>query len=117
MDPLENKIRENYQQQKREDEKSIPDFNSMLHEEKQRQPSYAFLRMAALVAGLLILLSYYFFKTGSTAEQPLKIQALNIQMPTQPLLNKSFDAVYIWNWKAPTDKLTADARKLLKTGS
>jgi hypothetical protein len=117
MDLLENKIREIYQQQKREDEKSIPDYTSMLYKEKRQQPSYAFLRMAALVAGILILLSYYFFRTGNTAEEAVRIQPINIHMPTQPLLNKSFDAVYIWNWKAPTDKLTADARKLLKTGS
>jgi len=122
MDPLENKIRENYQERKREDEKSIPAFETFLKTKDQiKRPlqSYLFVKVAASVIGATILLSYYFFSTSSHSKQLVETQPININLslPSQSLLKENFDAGYIWKWKAPSDKLMEDAKKLLKSGS
>jgi len=122
MDQLENKIRENYQERKREDEKSIPAFDTFLKNQEQIKrpvPSYLFLKVAASFIGAAILLSYYFFSNSSHTKQLVVAQPINIKLslPLQSFLNKSLDAGYIWKWKAPTDKLMEDSKKLLKSGS
>jgi hypothetical protein len=122
MDPLENKIRENYQAQKREDEKSIPAFETFQkNKEHIKRPvqSYLFVKVAASVIGATILLSYYFFSTSSHSKQLVETETknINLSLPSQSLLNGNFDAGYIWKWKAPSDKLMEDSKKLLKSGS
>jgi quinol-cytochrome oxidoreductase complex cytochrome b subunit len=120
MDPLEKKAHELYQQKKREDEKSIPGFSIFRDKLEQgktiKKHSWFFLKAAASVVLVVGAVSYYFFSSRKppteTANYPLNI---NQPLPTQPLLDKSINAEYIWNWKAPTDQLLEDATNSLLT--
>jgi quinol-cytochrome oxidoreductase complex cytochrome b subunit len=120
MDPLEKKVHELYQKQQREDEKSIPGFSIFRDKLKQKKTikkhSWFLLKVAASVAIVVGAVSYYFFYSrkppNEAANYPLNI---NQPLPTQPLLDKSINAEYIWNWKAPTDQLLQDATKSLIT--
>ena len=120
MDPLEKKISELYQQRKREDEKSMPGFDAFRNELEKPQAvkySWFFLKIAASVVLIVAAGSYYFFSSRKPAKETVKIYPVNINqiLPTQSLLDKSVNAGYIWNWKAPTDQLLEDATKSLKT--
>src|SRR5260221_13380755 len=118
MDPLENEIKEIYRQRKREDEKSIPAFNTFLvKKELLRRPlrSYTLLKVAASVTGAIIFLSYYFFGVSKHAKPTVEThpEIINQSLPSQSLLNESFGDGYIWHWKAPSDKLMENAKKLI----
>src|ERR1019366_7657390 len=121
MDPLEKKVHEFYQQEKKEDEKSIPGFDTFLKIPEQVQKhvkhSYFFLKVAASVVLVLASGSYYFYNSRRPAKETVKIYPVNINqnLPTQSLLDKNAGAGYIWNWKAPTDQLLDGATKSLKT--
>jgi heme/copper-type cytochrome/quinol oxidase subunit 2 len=120
MDPLEKRLNELYRQKKREDEKSIPGFDAFRdipQQGKNKRHSYFFLKMAASVVLVVATGSYYFhfYRSRSGKETP-KIYPVNINqsLPTRSLLDVNATG-YIWNWKAPTDKLLNDANKSLKT--
>ena len=120
MDPLEKKVHELYQQKKREDEKSIPGFDTFsdkLERAQHVKHSYFFLKVAASVALVVAAGSYYFYSSRRPAKETVKIYPVNINQnsPTQSLLDKSVSTGYIWNWKAPTDQLLEDVTKSLKT--
>jgi len=120
MDPLEKKIRELYRQKKREDEQSIPAFDSLFdkpEQEKRVRHSYFLLKLAASVFLVVGAGSYYFLGYRRAVTAAVKIYPDNIyqHLPTQSLLNSNAGAVYMWNWKAPTDQLLNDAAKSLKT--
>jgi hypothetical protein len=120
MDPLEKKIRELYLQKKREDEKSIPSFDTFRGKPGRLgdvRNSYFFLKMAAAVVLLAVAGPYYFYSSRRTAKETMCIYLVNINqnLSTQSLLDKNAGSGYIWNWKAPTDKLLNDANKSLTT--
>lgn len=120
MDSIENKLREYYQENKREDEKSIPGFDTFrnkLEPVKNLKHFYFFLKVAASVVLVVAVGSYYFYSSRRPAKETVKNYPLNMNqtLPSQSLLYKSIDAGYIWNWKAPTDQLLEDATKSLKT--
>jgi hypothetical protein len=120
MDSFEKKVHELYQKKKREDEKSIPGFDAFrdkLDQAKNVRQSYSFLKVAASVVLVVATGSYYFYNSRGPAKETVKIYPVNMNqiLPSQSLLDKSIDAEYIWNWKAPTDQLLEDATKSLKT--
>ena len=122
MDPIEKKIRELYKEKKREDEKSIPGFDvfrNKLEESRVKKRSYFLLRVAASVAVFLVAagLLYYFYHSDRSARETGKIYPININqpLPSDPLLDQNPGMEYIWEWKAPTDKLLEGARESLNT--
>lgn len=118
MDPLEKKVKEFYQEKKREDERSTPDFetlwNNLEHAKATRQPRFLF-RIAASIALVAAVLVYYFY--SSDLREVRRISRINMDqpLPSQVLLDKSLGTGYIWNWKAPTDKLLENVNELTKT--
>ena len=120
MDSIENKLREYYQENKQEDEKSIPGFGVFSDKPEHLnyvKRSHFFLKVAASLVLVVATGSYYFYNTRRPAKETMKIYPVNINqnLPTQSLLDKSIGVEYIWNWKAPTDQLLEGASKSLKT--
>ena len=120
MNSFEKKVHDLYQQKKREDEKSIPRFDSFSSKTeavKKLRHSYFFLKVAAAVALVAVATSYYLFTHRLRAEDTVKTYPVNLNqhLPTQSLMDKGTGTGYIWNWKAPTDLLLNDAKNSLRT--
>jgi hypothetical protein len=118
MDPFEKKLQELYQQKKQQDEKGIPRFETFWNEKEHvtiLKSWRKFLRMAASVAAITILASglvYYFNGLNYQAKKASEIYSnLHQPFPSEQLLNQNLATTYIWNWKAPTDKLLEGAIK------
>ena len=114
MDLFENKVHELYQQKKREDEKSIPGFDTFRIEPARIKKTYFLLKAAASVAVVVTAGSYYLydFRRPTAKVYPFTITT---NLPTQSLLDKNAGNSNIWTWKAPTDQLLNDAKKSLKS--
>jgi len=120
MDSFEKKVRELYQQQKREDEKSMPAFDAFSFKQdkgKTVKHSFFFLKVAASVVVAVATGLLFFHGPGKPGKETSKIYPVNINqhLPTQYLLDKGAAGEYIWNWKAPSDQLLEDAQKSVKT--
>jgi len=120
MDSIEKKVRELYQQKKREDEKFIPGFDAFRDKPERVnhvKHSYFLFKVAASVVLIMATGLYYSHIVRTSGKETVKVYPVNIDrdLPTQSLLDQSAGAGYIWNWKAPTDQLLKDATKSLKT--
>jgi hypothetical protein len=114
MDSFENLMKRLYGEKKKEDEPSIPPFDSLVHEwdrAKPAQPLKLLYRLMASSAAIIIttLLVLKYIDWGSAKRLP---PALNNQpfnhyaiSSTDRLLNTGNELTFIWNWKSPTDEL------------
>jgi hypothetical protein len=120
MELVEKKVREFYQEKRREDEKSTPGFdafwNKLEQAKKTTRPNLVF-RVAASVVTVVALLSYYFYSSDRPTSEPGQDNQININqpLPSQSLLDQNLSGKYIWQWKAPTDHLLENARESIKT--
>ena len=120
MDRIEKKLSEFFKEKKREDEKSTPDFdafwNKLEQKKKKKRPNLLF-RVAASVVTVVAVLSYYFYSSDWRTRQPREVNQININqpLPSQSLLDQNLNAIYIWQWKAPTDQLLENANESVKT--
>ena len=120
MEPVEKKMREFYQEKRREDEKSTPGFdafwNKLEQAKKAKRPNLVF-RVAAFVLAVAAAFSYYFYSSDRPAKEPREVSQINLNqpLPSQSLLDPNPGAKYIWQWKAPTDQLLENARESIKT--
>jgi len=120
MDSFEKKVRALYQQQKREDEKSIPAFDifrDKLEQQKTVRQSYFLLKVAASVIVVVASGAFYFFNNRKPVIETGKVYPATATqaLPSQSLMDKSSGPIYIWNWEAPTDRLLKDATKTVQT--
>jgi hypothetical protein len=120
MDSFEKKLHALYQQQKKEDEKSLPGFDAFNNGFGQPKPvrhSYFFLKVAASVVVVVASAVLYFNNHWQGGKDASEIYPSNINrhLPTQSLLDKSTGGEYIWDWKAPSDQLLDDATKSINT--
>lgn len=120
MDSIEKKIKAFYQNKKEDDEKSTPAFEVFWDDLKLAKPikkSYLFLKIAASIAIIITAFLAYFYDSNQRAKETLEISKidLNQPLPSQILLDESLHTEYIWEWKAPSDKLLEDANKFMNT--
>ena len=121
MDQIEKKLLVIYQQRRQYDEKFILPFDAFWNEAEHatiEKSRWKFLRIAASVAAITIVaigLAYYFKSLNLHEGIAKEIYNVNLHqpLPSQQLLNQNL-TTYIWQWKAPTDKLLNDAMKLIK---
>jgi hypothetical protein len=125
MDSIEKKIREYYQERKQEDERSIPGFETFrlepVKEAGIRKPLFT-MRIAASVAAIIAVMSALIYFINNNSKPPAKKEIItginmNNRFPSQPLSDQSLTVTYIWQWKAPTDKLLEDAQKSININS
>lgn len=120
MDSIEKKLKAVYQNKKQEDERLAPAFEVFWDNLKLAKPakrSYFFLKIAASIAIIVTALLAYFYSSNQSAKQIPEISKVNLDqpLPSQILLDASLHTEYIWEWKAPSDKLLEDATKLMNT--
>lgn len=120
MDSIEKKLKAFYQNKKQEDENLTPAFEVFWDNLKPAKParrSYFFLKIAASIAILMTAFLAYFYGSNQTAQAIPEISKVNLDqpLPSQILLDASLHTEYIWEWKAPSDKLLEDATKLMNT--
>ncbi len=121
MDLFEKKIRELYQEKRKLDEKSFPHFSVFLNKPEMKKPvrrlRMLYIRVASVAAIIIpvIFFLYYLYNSNKTGQQVLEISPVKINqpLPSQSLLNSVQDASYIWQWKAPTDRLLQDVDQSL----
>jgi hypothetical protein len=121
MNELEKKLRENYLALKREDEKAIPAFDSFFKGPRQtRHPGklkpFKALKIAAVFIAVSLALAYYFSAHVRPRRQTMEIQAIYVPspLPSRSLLHEND---YLWHWKASTDHLIEEAKKLTISSS
>ncbi len=125
MDPLEKKVRQFYQAKKREDEKSVPDFETFRTDAEMPKPYKKPLlvwRIAASVAAIAIITAIFVYRArdnSKPADNITKMNPMNMNdsLPTHLLIDQSLTVTYIWQWKAPTDKLLDEAKESIKINS
>lgn len=120
MDSIEQKLKAFYQNKKEEDEKLTPAFEVFWDDLKLAKPikkPYLFLKIAASIAIVITAFLAYFYDSNQRAKETLEISKidLNQPLPSQILLDESLHTQYIWEWKAPSDKLLEDANKFMNT--
>lgn len=119
MDPLEKKVKELYQEKRHEDEKSAPDFDTLwnkLEQTKTTKRSRLPFRIAASIAIVAAALMYYFYSSNQREVQRISKITMDQPLPSQVLLDQSLGVKYIWDWKAPTDKLLENVNEFMNTG-
>ncbi len=117
MDPLEKKLFDLYQARKREEERLVPDFDTVWSDPgpiKKEKPSYLFLKVAASVAFVVAFFFYRSQKPKIVKDQMVTL-VTHQHLITESLMSGNEHSLYIWGWKAPTDQLLIDAQKSLKT--
>ncbi len=125
MDPLEKKVCEFYQAKKREDEKSIPGFETFRTDAEMPKPikkPVLIWRIAASVAAIAIITTIFIHRSrddSRPADDIAKINSMNMNdsLPTHSLNDQNLTVTYIWQWKASTDKLLEDAKESIKINS
>ena len=121
MDSFEKKLKDFYMEKKREDEKHTPDFNTLLNtpnRAKTIKQSNFFLKIAASILVVAGGASYYFYnRPNHPATTVREIPGTNLAQPfpSEVLLNHGTGTDYIWEWKAPTDKLLDDVNESVNT--
>lgn len=122
MDEVEKKLREHYQARKNEDEKAIPDFDTIMNRDRPLMHPVkwhlsAVLRIAACILGVLLALSYYFFDRTPPLKQTTEIRSISLHssFPSESLFKGKLGNEYLWQWKSSTDQLVEDARQLTKS--
>lgn len=121
MDPFEKKIKSFYLEKKREDEKDTPGFSTLLSTPVQAKttkwPNF-FLKIAASVLVVAGGVLFYFYNSSNHTVTTLReIPEINLDqpLPSEALLNQGPGTQYIWQWKAPTDKLLDKVNESLGT--
>jgi hypothetical protein len=124
MDPLEKKVRAFYQEKKREDEKSIPGFETFRTDAeipKSIKKPVLIWKIAASVAAIAIIAVFIYRSRNDSkpADNIAKMNPMNMNdsLPTHSLNDQSLSVTYIWQWKASTDKLLEDAKESIKINS
>jgi hypothetical protein len=117
MDPFEKKLKDFYREKKQEDEKHVPDLNTLLNtpiRARTNTLSDFFLKIAAAILVVAGSASYYFYNSPNHAAISVReIPGINLArpFPSEVLLKHGTGADYIWEWKAPTDKLLDDVNE------
>lgn len=124
MDQFENKLRQLYQERKDEDDKLIPGFDTFRTDKlsKPLKRTALIFRIAASVAVIAIVTVVFIYRSRNNskpADNITTIDPMNISnnLPTHSLNAQGLTSTYIWQWKAPTDKLLEDAKQSIKINS
>jgi hypothetical protein len=123
MDSFENLMKRLYGEKKKEDEPSIPPFESLfngLDTVKPAQPLKLLYRLmassAAVIIAILLVLKYVDWDPArklppTINNQLFKHYAAN---STDMLMNSGNEQTCIWRWKSPTDELLDLHQKAFK---
>jgi len=119
MDQLENQLRQFYQEKKEEDNKLVPGFETFRTHKlsKPRKSTVLIFRIAASIAAIAAVTIVFIYRSGENSKPADKITRIEpMNFPTHSLNDQRLNPTYIWQWKAPTDKLLEDAKKQIGNG-
>jgi hypothetical protein len=114
MDSFEKLMKRIYQEKKKEDEQSVPDFNSLVnrrHKPKQTGTLTVIWKLAAstAAAAIMAMLVWKAVDRGSSKKiaGTLNQELINhyAASSTDRLLHTGNGLTNIWDWKSPTDEL------------
>jgi hypothetical protein len=114
MDSFENLMKRLYGEKKKEDDPSIPPFDSLIHGLDRAKPAQPLKRMyrlmassAAVIITTLLVLKYVDWGSPKKLPPTINNQPINhyATASTDRLLNTGNELTYIWHWKSPTDEL------------
>ena len=114
MDSFENVMKRLYGEKKKDDDRSIPPFDSLVHgldRAKPAQPLKLLYRLmassAAVIIAALLVVKYVDWSSPKKLPPTINNQPIkhNATASTDRLLNTGKELTYIWQWKSPTDEL------------
>jgi hypothetical protein len=123
MDSFENLMKRLYGEKKKEDESSIPPFDTVMHGLDRVNPAlprrlvYKLIAAsAAAIITTLIVLRYVDWAPPKKITPTISHQQMNqyTTAATDRLLSADNKQTYIWQWKSPTDALLNLHQKTLK---